>query len=87
MLWRKVDKVLFLGMAHKDFRSRDACKATEVVFIDTDFHLSLQSAFNKGRYQEKEGTCSSFLRLCFFQDRGHMKITEISKSSICVIQV
>lgn len=48
MVWRKADKVMSLGMVHKDFRSRDACKATEVVSIDTEFHLSLQFAFSKG---------------------------------------
>lgn len=56
----------FLGMAHKDFRSKNAWNTTEVVSIDTEFHLSLQSTFSKGRCQEKEGACGSFPRLWSF---------------------
>lgn len=53
MVWRKADKVISLGMAHKDFRSRDAWKTTDVVSIDTEFHVSLQSAFSKGTKKKK----------------------------------
>lgn len=56
MVWRKVDKVISLGMDHRDFRSRDArnaTDATDVVSIDTEFHLSLQSAFSKGTKKKK----------------------------------
>lgn len=53
MVWRKADKVISLGMAHRDFRSRDARNATDVVSMDTEFHLSLQSAFSKGTKKKK----------------------------------
>lgn len=69
MVWRKVDKVMSLGMVHKDFRSRDACKATEVVSIDTEFHLSLQSAFSKGT-KKKKAHVVHFQGFVFFRTKG-----------------